>query len=146
MLLFFNQDELFQRKEMIQNHQLQILFNFTHNYYIHSQLFFFSFQVYNFIKDLYPPHLLLPPKLQKLLRNMPHPGGGCFIAVLWLHPAMTFDRMILATVLTAYLCCGYGVTEGDYVYVRQYSASKYTRSVKTQDTKTYYLRGGSHAF
>ena len=97
-------------------------------------------QVYNYIKGWYPSSFYLPPKLQKVLTDMPHPGGGCFMAILWLHPCMTFDRMILATVLTAYLWCGYGVTEGDYVYMKSYTTSKYSRKVHREKAIYYHER------
>ena len=97
-------------------------------------------QVYNYINGWYPSSFYLPPKLQKVLTDMPHPGGGCFMAILWLHPCMTFDRMILATVLTAYLWCGYGVTEGDYVYMKSYTTSKYSRKVHREQAMYYHER------
>lgn len=97
-------------------------------------------QVYDYIHGFYPSTYSLPRKLQKLMRNMPHPGSGCFIAILWLHPCMTFDRLILATVLTPYLCCGYGVTEGDYVYMKSYSNSTHTSRVSREESRLYYER------
>ncbi|KAL4225380.1 hypothetical protein ACF0H5_016069 [Mactra antiquata] len=61
------------------------------------------------------------PHMIRYLKHMPHVGAGCFIALLWLHPYMTLDRLILATVLTSYLCCYSSTTQKDYEYVQSCS-------------------------
>lgn len=73
-------------------------------------------------------------KLRKLLDRLPHPGACCFIAIMWCHPHMTFDRMILATVFTSYLCVGMGTSRSDYIRARNYAYFKKTRTVH----KKYY--------
>ncbi|XP_045174749.1 nurim-like isoform X1 [Mercenaria mercenaria] len=83
-------------------------------------------QVYHHIKNLQTPQSYLHPRLRLLLTQMPHSGAGCFIAILWLQPYMTFDRMILATVFTAYLCCSFTLSEKDYQFVKKCSWSTKT--------------------
>ncbi|XP_052799605.1 nurim-like isoform X2 [Mya arenaria] len=75
-------------------------------------------QVFDFLKtgDVYDD---CPPRLKRLLSHLPHPGALSFIGILWLQPYMSYDRMILATVLTSYLCCVLYTTESDCVYVEQ---------------------------
>ena len=77
-------------------------------------------------------------ELLLLLEHLPHAGSSCFMAILWLHPFMTFDRLILATVFTTYLCCGLSVTGADYSYVQKCSmrSTKMVRSVSYKQQKT----------
>ncbi|XP_060561540.1 nurim-like isoform X2 [Ruditapes philippinarum] len=89
-------------------------------------------QVYDYIKNSQTAQTYLSPRLRLLLAQMPHSGAGCFIAILWLQPYMTFDRMILATVFTAYLCCSLSLTQKDYEYVK-----KCAWSTKTVHTVSY---------
>ena len=78
------------------------------------------------------PQTYLGTRLKVLLSRMPHSGAASFIAILWLQPCMTFDRMILATVLTAYLCCSMAASESSCEYVEQcsYMASTVTFTQK----------------
>ncbi|KAH3891027.1 nurim homolog [Dreissena polymorpha] len=67
--------------------------------------------------------------LHQLLSRLPHPGGCCFISILWCHPHMTFDRMIIATVFTSYLCVGMDTNRSDVIRAQNYHHCKKTRTV-----------------
>ena len=64
---------------------------------------------------------------QRLYRHMRHPGAVCLLLVLWCHPVMTIDRLLLALTLSLYILCGHGVTIRDYIYVRQEMTNKQVR-------------------
>lgn len=75
-------------------------------------------QVYYFIRGWHSPEFYLNPRLRQIQAHMPHPGASCFIAILWIHPCMTLDRLLLATVFTSYLCCCCSIDEQDCIYIK----------------------------
>lgn len=95
-------------------------------------------QVYHFVRGL--PESYLSPQLRQILSRYPHAGAGCFIAILWVQPCMTFDRMLLATVLTAYLCCSFSLSERSYINIKEQTLSSsktvhYTSQMSTKRKK-----------
>lgn len=58
-------------------------------------------------------------KSRDLLRyyaHMRHPSFTGFLIILWIHPLMTLDRLLLALVLTVYMALMWTIDQDDYNY------------------------------
>lgn len=55
-------------------------------------------------------------ELQRYYSHMRHPSFIGFLLILWIHPFMTLDRFLLASVLTMYMLLMWNVDEQDYQY------------------------------
>ncbi|KAK2585047.1 hypothetical protein KPH14_008567 [Odynerus spinipes] len=55
-------------------------------------------------------------ELQRYYSHMRHPSFIGFLLILWIHPIMTLDRFLLASVLTMYMVLMWNVDKEDYQY------------------------------
>ncbi|KAK6191544.1 hypothetical protein SNE40_003206 [Patella caerulea] len=81
-------------------------------------------QVYYSFKGYNSPISYKSKGMQKLYRHMRHPGATCFFLILWIHPLMSVDRLILAWFLSMYLKCGFDVKASDYGYYKKHMLGK----------------------
>lgn len=56
---------------------------------------------------------------------MRHPGFTALVVILFIHPVMQLDRLILAYVMTIYMILGYKIDEIDYEYQRRLLQRKF---------------------
>ncbi|KAK3583300.1 hypothetical protein CHS0354_011191 [Potamilus streckersoni] len=90
-------------------------------------------QVWYYVRG-HNPHYM-PTKLKQLLFHMPHAGIGGFTLLLWLHPCMTLDRLIMATIWTPYVWLGQYTTQADYIYMKsQVTTESYTTTRRLGQT------------
>ncbi|KAK2153510.1 hypothetical protein LSH36_294g01009 [Paralvinella palmiformis] len=82
-------------------------------------------QVYYQYLDCGPPLIMKSAATRRLYSHMRHGGTSCMMIILWVHPLMTSTRMIVASILTLYLLCGFSVSEHDYIYLREQIARKH---------------------
>ncbi|KAK7486443.1 hypothetical protein BaRGS_00022367 [Batillaria attramentaria] len=80
-----------------------------------------------------PPMSYKSFELQKFYKHMRHSGATCLWIIMWVHPVMTADRLLLALLLTFYLKRRHRVTNVDYVFAKDY----YLYGM--QETRTYGL-------
>lgn len=88
-------------------------------------LFVMFTQVYYQYLDCGPPLIMKSAATRRLYSHMRHGGTSCMMIILWVHPLMTSTRMIVASILTLYLLCGFSVSEHDYIYLREQIARKH---------------------
>ncbi|KAJ8299043.1 hypothetical protein KUTeg_023103, partial [Tegillarca granosa] len=92
--------------------------------------------IYNAVRGYSPPSMNMSKQLQTLLDHLSHPGTASFLIILWLHPFMSLDRWLLATIFTWYLCLQNKLTDKDYQYTEEHLVMK--QHVKlTHSTKQY---------
>uniref|UniRef100_A0A4W3GGV9 Nurim n=1 Tax=Callorhinchus milii TaxID=7868 RepID=A0A4W3GGV9_CALMI len=82
-------------------------------------------QVYYHCLSLGDPMALKSQKAQRLYCHLRHPVFLEFLLVLWVVPALTLDRLLLAAVLSLYLVFGHSLDQQDYRYLRAQLAKKF---------------------
>lgn len=73
-------------------------------------------QIYYKISCLPDPMEIKSRELSRYYSHMRHPSFTGFLIILWIHPFMTIDRTLLATVLTAYMALMWNIDEEDNNY------------------------------
>ncbi|XP_015585946.1 nurim homolog [Cephus cinctus] len=73
-------------------------------------------QVYYKISARPSPMAMKSLELQRYYAHMRHPSFSGFLIILWLHPFMTVDRFLLATIVTLYMVLMWSIDENDYNY------------------------------
>lgn len=73
-------------------------------------------QVYYKITGLPSPMEIKSRELSRYYSHMRHPSFTGFLLILWIHPFMTIDRLLLASILTAYMALMWNVDQEDYNY------------------------------
>ncbi|GAB1863209.1 Nuclear envelope membrane protein [Camponotus japonicus] len=63
-------------------------------------------------------------ELCRYMRHMRHPSFIGFLAILWVYPFMSIDRLLLATVLTIYMALMWTIDSEDYNYHIRYFRQK----------------------
>ncbi|XP_063979373.1 nurim homolog [Diachasmimorpha longicaudata] len=53
---------------------------------------------------------------QRYLLHMRHPSFTAFLIILWVHPLMTIDRFLMASIITVYMLIMWAIDEKDYYY------------------------------
>ncbi|XP_015123544.1 nurim homolog [Diachasma alloeum] len=53
---------------------------------------------------------------QRYLLHMRHPSFTAFLIILWVHPLMTIDRFLMASIITVYMLIMWTIDETDYHY------------------------------
>ncbi|XP_011297824.1 nurim homolog [Fopius arisanus] len=53
---------------------------------------------------------------QRYLLHMRHPSFTAFLIILWIHPLMTIDRFLMASIITIYMLVMWTIDEADYNY------------------------------
>ncbi|XP_012279484.1 nurim homolog isoform X2 [Orussus abietinus] len=62
------------------------------------------------------PMSLKSREMQRFYSHMRHPSFTGFLIILWLHPLMTIDRLLLAGIFTVYMPLMWFIDEKDYQY------------------------------
>ena len=91
----------------------------------------FPAQVYYSLSGREDPMGLKAPQLQRFYSHMRHPGFLAFTFILWCHPHMSLDRVLLATSIPLYLLYAQKVDTRDCLY------SKVQFQRKLQELKMY---------
>ncbi|XP_033224161.1 nurim homolog [Belonocnema kinseyi] len=55
-------------------------------------------------------------ELRRFYGHMRHPSFTGFLMILWIHPIMSIDRLLLAVILTVYMIGMWNIDEDDYRY------------------------------
>lgn len=63
-------------------------------------------------------------ELCRYMRHMRHPSFIGFLAILWIYPIMSVDRVLLATILTMYMALLWTIDSEDYNYHIRYFRQK----------------------
>lgn len=63
-------------------------------------------------------------ELRRYMRHMRHPSLIGFLAVLWIYPFMSMDRLLLAIILTIYMVLMWTIDSEDYNYHIRYFRRK----------------------
>ena len=87
--------------------------------------------MYNYHKGLDKPLRYVVPGLRVFYSHMRHAGPTCLLILLWVHPIMTADRMLLAVILTIFMTCAHKVTDVDYEFAQTYFAIETTTTTTT---------------
>ncbi|XP_012255635.2 nurim homolog [Athalia rosae] len=75
-------------------------------------------QVYYKISGRQQPLTLKCEELKRFYAHMRHPSFTGFLLILWIHPFMSADRILLAGLLTAYMILMWTIDEKDCTYHR----------------------------
>ncbi|XP_034941890.1 nurim homolog [Chelonus insularis] len=73
-------------------------------------------QVYYKISNRPCPLATKSREYQRYLSHMRHPSFVGFLMIVWVHPFMTIDRFLLASVLTIYMLLMWKIDQEDYNY------------------------------
>ncbi|XP_014208556.1 nurim homolog [Copidosoma floridanum] len=73
-------------------------------------------QVYYKLSGRPCPMALKSRELQRYFMHMRHPSFTGFLMILWIHPLMSIDRFMMASLLTAYMALMWTIDMGDYSY------------------------------
>ncbi|XP_043248670.1 nurim homolog [Colletes gigas] len=73
-------------------------------------------QVYYKFSFLPSPMIMKSRELLRYYSHMRHPSFTGFLIVLWIHPYMTLDRILLASILTIYMALMWTIDKEDYNY------------------------------
>ncbi|XP_076171392.1 nurim homolog [Ptiloglossa arizonensis] len=73
-------------------------------------------QVYYKFSYLPSPMIMKSKELLCYYSHMRHPSFTGFLIILWIHPYMTLDRILLASILTVYMTCMWTIDKEDYNY------------------------------
>lgn len=84
-------------------------------------------QVYYKVTGRPDPTLMKSQELLRYYKHMRHPSFTGFLIILWIHPFMTIDRLLLAFVLTIYMALKWNIDKADYNY--------HTSVIKLKQTK-----------
>lgn len=93
-----------------------------------------SKKVYYMLFGLGDPMHQKSEELQRLFAHMRHPCFTGLNLILWLHPIMSLDRLLLALGLTIAMLVCFNVDNGDYLYQKEQCARKI---VELEDTRHY---------
>ncbi|XP_012532574.1 nurim homolog [Monomorium pharaonis] len=63
-------------------------------------------------------------ELRRYLKHMRHPSFTGFLAILWIYPIMSADRVLLSTILTMYMALLWTIDFEDYNYHVRYFRQK----------------------
>ncbi|XP_029667784.1 nurim homolog isoform X1 [Formica exsecta] len=63
-------------------------------------------------------------ELRRYMRHMRHPSFIGFLAILWIYPFMSMDRILLAIILTIYMVLIWTIDSEDYGYHIRYFRQK----------------------
>ncbi|XP_050450962.1 nurim homolog [Cataglyphis hispanica] len=63
-------------------------------------------------------------ELRRYMRHMRHPSFIGFLAILWIYPFMSMDRLLLAIILTIYMVLMWTIDSEDYSYHIRYFRQK----------------------
>ncbi|EZA51058.1 hypothetical protein DMN91_002550 [Ooceraea biroi] len=63
-------------------------------------------------------------ELRRYMKHMRHPSFTGFLIILWIHPFMTIDRLLMATILTVYMALMWTIDSKDYDYHMRYFKQK----------------------
>uniref|UniRef100_A0A0B6ZYX2 Nuclear envelope membrane protein n=1 Tax=Arion vulgaris TaxID=1028688 RepID=A0A0B6ZYX2_9EUPU len=83
-------------------------------------------QVYQYHNLLSPPLAKSARKLTEIYSHMRHPGAVLLTAMLWVHPLMTLDRVILACTLTSYVIGRHSFDQSHYEFAEKYFTTLYS--------------------
>lgn len=73
-------------------------------------------QVYYKISGRPNPGAMKSRELLRYYAHLRHPSFTGFLMILWIHPFMTIDRLLMASVLTIYMILMWNVDKADYCY------------------------------
>ncbi|XP_043490105.1 nurim homolog [Polistes fuscatus] len=73
-------------------------------------------QVYYKITARPSPMSTKSKELQRYYSHMRHPSFIGFLTILWVHPFMSLDRFLLASILTIYMLLRWSIDKEDYQY------------------------------
>lgn len=73
-------------------------------------------QVIYKIKQLPPPISTKSRELKRYFAHMRHPSFTGFLFILWIHPFMSLDRLLLALLLTVFMTMMWNIDQQDYHY------------------------------
>ena len=62
------------------------------------------------------PMVMKSRELLRYYSHMRHPSFTGFLIILWIHPYMTLDRLLLASILTIYMALMWTIDKEDYNY------------------------------
>ncbi|XP_067830122.1 nurim-like [Heptranchias perlo] len=82
-------------------------------------------QVYYHCLALGDPMVLKSQKAQRLYCHLRHPVFLEFLAILWVVPSLSLDRLLLSTAFTLYMICGHSLDQQDYRYLRSQLNKKF---------------------
>ncbi|XP_025072789.1 nurim, partial [Alligator sinensis] len=75
-------------------------------------------QVYYHCLGMGDPLALKSVRAVRLYSHLRHPVYLEFLLILWAVPCLSLDRLLLATLFTAYMTCGHSLDQQDYLYLR----------------------------
>lgn len=87
-------------------------------------------QVYRYHNQLKPLLLQRAKKLREIYSRMRHPGAVVLTVLLWLHPLMTLDRLILACTLTSYTIGRHDFDESHYEYAEKHFTVQFSEKIQ----------------
>lgn len=73
-------------------------------------------QVYYKISARPDPMTMKSKELRRYFAHMRHPSFMGFLIILWIHPFMTIDRVLLSSILTIYMILAWSIDQDDYDY------------------------------
>ncbi|XP_074872480.1 nurim [Carettochelys insculpta] len=82
-------------------------------------------QVYYHCLGMGDPLALKSVRAVRLYSHLRHPVYLEFLLVLWVVPCLSLDRLLLASLFTAYLSCGHALDQQDYLYLRAQLEKKF---------------------
>ncbi|CAG5116216.1 unnamed protein product [Candidula unifasciata] len=92
-------------------------------------------QVYRYYNHQNPLLLRRARKLREIYSRMRHPGAVILTTLLWLHPLMTLDRLILACTLTSYTIGHHSFDESHYEFAEKYFTVQFSETVHKSYTR-----------
>ncbi|XP_056647822.1 nurim homolog [Diorhabda sublineata] len=84
-------------------------------------------QVYYNIMNLPDPNLRKSKQWQRLNNHIRHPSFLAFALIFWTSPIMSFDRILLAVILTTYMYIAWNPDGSDYDYQKYQFERKHFR-------------------
>ncbi|XP_005108310.1 nurim homolog isoform X2 [Aplysia californica] len=97
-------------------------------------------QVYRYHSSLSPPLAQKARKLREIYSRMRHPGSLLLTLMLWLHPLMTLDRLLLASVLTTYMIGRHSFEESHYEFAEKYFTVEQVERKSSSSVRYEYVR------
>ncbi|KAK4872832.1 hypothetical protein RN001_014861 [Aquatica leii] len=82
-------------------------------------------QIYYNIRKLPDPCEYKSRDLKRLYLHMRHPSFLGFLVIFWAVPCMSLDRLLLASVLSAYMYLAWNTDEGDHRYQKMQTERKF---------------------
>uniref|UniRef100_A0A2C9KI38 Nuclear envelope membrane protein n=1 Tax=Biomphalaria glabrata TaxID=6526 RepID=A0A2C9KI38_BIOGL len=84
-------------------------------------------QIVHYHTSLQPPLAEKMKLVKHIYSRMRHPGVVLLTIMLWIHPIMTLDRLLLACTLTSYMIGRHSFEETQYRFAEHYFKVKVTR-------------------